>query len=311
MTGVVVTHGGAAYTLPALLEWEIGLTGGVPCDSFSVSCLYEPEMMAVLPAVSRFHAEHGGKRVFSGVVDEFTVAENQYGRSLTVTGRGMAALLVDNESEAVSYESADLREIFRNHAAPYGFACREMEALRGTQYRVDSGSSQWKALSRFTEYYGGFSPRVTPLGELILAKQAEGRTLTVDEATPVLALCYGEKRYGVFSEVLVKDKVRGTELLVVNEELKSRGGNCRRVIYMPRKSSYAAMRYTGEYQIRKSKEEQREIELQLPGAFLAEPGDTVELSRKDLGISGNFCVKEAESRGGAGGELCTLLLGER
>ncbi len=311
MRGIVVTHGGAAFILPPLLEWEVGLTGSVPCDSFSVSCLYEPEMMEVLSAVNRFHAEVEGERMFSGVVDEFVIAENQYGRSVTIAGRGMAALLVDNECEAVNYESADLREIFRNHAAPYGFACREMDGLTGTKYRVDSGSSQWKALSRFTEYYGGFAPRVTAKGELILSQAAEGKHLRVDESTPVLALSYGEKRYGVFSEVLVKDKVRGTELLVENEEIKRKGGCCRRVIYMPRKSSYAAMRYTGEYQIRKSKEEQLEIELQLPGVFLAEPGDIVELSRKDLGISGCYRVKEAESRCGMGGALCTLLLGER
>lgn len=311
MRAVIETCGGAGYELPQLLQWEIGLTGGVPCDSFSVSCLYQREMQAILPQASRFCAEHEGKQVFCGVVDEYVIAENQHGRLLTLNGRGMAALLVDNESEAVSYESADLREIFRNHAEPYGFSCREIGALRGTQYRVDSGSSQWKALSRFTEYYGGFSPRFTPLGELILAKGAEGKMLCIDRSTPVLALSYGAKRYGVVSEVLVKDKVRGTELLVENQELKKKGGSCRRVIYMPRKSSFSAMRYTGEYQIMKSKEEQLEIELQLPGAFLAEPGDVVELQRDDLGLAGMYRVKEAESRGGAEGEFCTLLLGER
>ncbi len=311
MRGIVATHEGREFALPPLLEWEISLTGGVPCDSFSVSCLYEAEMKEILRKVNRFYAEHEGRRVFAGVVDEFVIAENRYGRSVSISGRGMAALLVDNESEAVSYDSADLREIFRNHAAPYGFSAEKIDGLRGTQYRVESGGSQWKALSRFTEYYGGFSPRITPLGELILAKQAEGKRLRVDGSAPVLALGYGEKRYGVFSEVLVKDKVRGTELLVSNPELKSRGGSCRRVIYMPRKSTYAAMRYTGEYQIMKSKEEQLEIELQLPGVFLAEPGDTVELERPELGISGIYRVKEAESRSGAGGELCTLLLGER
>lgn len=311
MRAIIVTHEGREYALPELLQWEIDLTGGVPCDSFSVSCLCGEGMLALLPEVDRFYAEEKGKRVFFGVVDEFVASESRKGRLLTINGRGLAALLTDNESEAMSYESADLREIFRNHAAPYGFSCERMDALRGTKYRVDSGSSQWKALSSFTEYYGGFSPRVTPLGGLILSAQLTGRTLRVEESTPILALSYGERRYGVFSEVLVKDKVRGTELLVENQELKRRGGSCRRVIYMPRRSSFAAMRCTGEYQIRRSQEGQTEIELQLAGAFLAEPGDRVELTRKSLGLSGSYLVKEAESRGGSGGTLCTLRLGKR
>ncbi|MGM9619327.1 MAG: hypothetical protein ACI3W8_05800 [Oscillospiraceae bacterium] len=311
MKGYLRTYDGREYELPTLLQWEVDLTGSVPCDSFSVSCAYDPAMLAVLPDVTRFYAVQEGQRVFFGVVDEYIAAKNRQGRTLTLTGRGMAALLVDNESEAMSYESADLREIFRNHAAPYGFSCGTMDALRGTKYVVESGSSQWKALSRFTEYYGGFSPRFTPTGELILSAGAEGKRLKIGEDAPVLALSYTENRYGVFSEVLVKDKARGASLLVENEELKRRGGSCRRVIYMPRKSSYAAMRYTGEYQIMKSKEEQLQIELQLPGAFLAVPGDVVRLSLSDCGISGEFRVSEAESRGGETGELCTLLLTER
>lgn len=311
MKAVMETGAGAAYELPQLLQWEISLTGSVPCDSFSVSCLYEREMQRVLPEVIRFSAVHEDETVFCGVVDEYLISEDQHGRMLTLNGRGMAALLVDNESEAMSYESADLREIFRNHAEPYGFSCGKIAELRGTKYRVDSGSSQWKALSRFTEYYGGFSPVVTPLGELILVKEDAGTLRCIDRNTPVFALRCRERRYGVFSEVLVKDRAKGTEVLVENGELKRKGGSCRRVIYMPRKSSFAAMRYTGEYQIRKSQEEQLEIELLLPGAFLAQPGDLVNLQREDLGITGTYRVKEAESRSGAEGELCTLVLRER
>lgn len=311
MRAMIGTYDGRRFELPTPLQWEIDLTGGMPCDSFSLSCRYDGGLSAALTGANRFYAEEDGKTVFCGVVDEFLLSENRQGRLLTVNGRGMAALLVDNESEAVSYESADLRELFRNHAAPYGFSCGEIAALRGTKYRVESGSSQWKALAGFTEYYGGFSPRVTPRGELILRAEAEGKTLRLGSDAPLLAISYGETRYGVFSEVLVKDKVRGTELLVENRELKERGGSCRRVIYMPRKSSFSAMRCTGEYQIRRSKEEQKEIELQLAGAFLAEPGDRIVLEHEGLGISGTYRVKEAESRGGSGGTLCTLRLGER
>lgn len=47
---------------------------------------------------------------------------------------------------------------------------------------------------------------------------------------------------------------------------------------MPGKSTYQAMRWSGDYQISRSREELRQMELELPGSFLAWPGDLVELS---------------------------------
>ena len=44
MTGRVETADGKAYELPALLEWRLRRTGGVPCDSFRARCLYSAEM---------------------------------------------------------------------------------------------------------------------------------------------------------------------------------------------------------------------------------------------------------------------------
>lgn len=309
MRGFLQCYDGGTYALPSLTEWEVELTGGDPCDSFCVTCLYDEQMPTILRRANRFYAEdEGGETVFRGVVDEYVIEQEAEGKTVTVMGRGMAALLMDNESEAVNYAEADLREIYRNHAAPYGIACKEMGSLTGSDYRVESGSSQWRAMSRFTEYYGGFSPRMTPLGELVLSEKQTGRVLAVD-AAGMVALRYREKRYGVLTEVLVKDKSQNKSLTVENSEMKQRGGSARRVIYMPRKSTYAAMRYSGEYQIMKSKEEQLEIEVELAGNFLAEPGDEVRLGNV-RGLSGSYCVKEAHSCGGDEGVLCTLVLRE-
>ena len=53
------------------------------------------------------------------------------------------------------------------------------------------------------------------------------------------------------------------------------------------------MRYTGEYQIRQSREEELTIELGLAGCFPAFPGDTVRLELGAMGLSGEY-------RGGGG-----------
>ena len=81
----------------------------------------------------------------------------------------------------------------------------------------------------------------------------------------------------MLTEVLVIDKTRNVSYSVQNRDMLDRGGQCRRVVYTPGQSTWAAMRYTGEYQIRQSREEELTIELGLAGCFPAFPGDTVRL----------------------------------
>ena len=75
-----------------------------------------------------------------------------------------------------------------------------------------------------------------------------------------------------------------------------KGGQCRRVVYTPGKSTWAAMRYTGEYQIQQSRQDEKTVTVSLPGSFGAFPGDWAELRLSKLGLEGFFRVAEAENR---------------
>ena len=71
------------------------------------------------------------------------------------------------------------------------------------------------------------------------------------------------------------------------------------------------MRYTGQYQIEKSREEERSVTVTLPGNFLAYPGDRVNLSLPRLGLAGTYLVAEAENTCSAqGGATAALTLKE-
>ena len=48
MEAVVQLYGGGSVVLAPLLEWETTLTGGVPCDSFYLKCLYHAAQAALL-----------------------------------------------------------------------------------------------------------------------------------------------------------------------------------------------------------------------------------------------------------------------
>ena len=99
----------------------------------------------------------------------------------------------------------------------------------------------------------------------------------------------------MLTEVLVIDKTRNTTYTVRNQDMIDRGGQCRRGLYTPGQSTWAAMRYTGAYQIEKSRKGERTVTIQLPGNFLAFPGERVLVQLERMGISGEFRVTEADN----------------
>ena len=297
MTGTLYTADHRMFELPPLLSWRVTHTGTVPCDSFSVTFVYSREMGQALQTAAGFAAAEDGQTVLRAIVDEYTVDLDGGGLTATVSGRGYAARLLDNESRPVTYESATLGEILRNHAEPYGITCAETADLRaGSVYTVAAGSSQWKAVDSFCRTYGGFSPRFSREGALLAAPERAGRTLTIGPGDPVLACSLREDRYGVLTEALVIDKTRNKDFSVKNQEMIDKGGQCRRVIYTPGQSTWAAMRYTGEYQIQQSKRDAWSLRVTLPGSFLAFPGDRAAVSLERMGLTGTFRVAEAENR---------------
>lgn len=297
MTGTLYTADHRMFRLPPLLSWRVTHTGTVPCDSFSATFVYQKEMAEVLPLAAGFAAEAEGETVLRAIVDEYTVDLDANGLTATISGRGYAARLLDNESRPVTYQQATLAEILANHVQPYGITCRDVAAVRAESvYTVAAGASQWKAVAGFCRAYGGFVPRFSREGELLAGPEPEGRTLSIGEGGPVLACTLREDHYGVLTEALVIDKTRNQDFSVKNQEMIRKGGQCRRVVYTPGQSTWAAMRYTGEYQIQRSQEDAWTAEVTLPGSFLAFPGDRAALSLERMGLSGTFRVAEAENR---------------
>lgn len=305
------TYDGAGYTLPMLLRWTLEYTGAIPCDSMTVTCLYDAGMAEVLPKATRFTAYDDGKIMLRGVVDAYEISMSRQGLLATIEGRGMAALLLDNESEALSYERALLSEILYNHVSPYGMAAERRKEISGGRYAVVSGSSQWKAVQGFTNRFGGFDPYVTPEGTLVIGPLwGSGKERQINDSAPLLSLHKREQRYGVISQVLIQDKVQGISHPVNNAEFARAGGQRRHVLYMPR-STAEDRRYTGEFQIAQSALEQLEIDLELPVPFAAMPGDRLILSLSRLNLRGTYDVVRSQSRMDGDGQRTELTVSRR
>ena len=308
MEGILTCWDGKRITLPQVTEWTFQYGRGTPCDSFSVSCLWEPEADELAEAVC-FAAVEQGKTVFTGVVDECERGWDDKGGFLTVSGRSMAARLLDNEALGMDYQVATWQDIVRDHVAPYGIQVvgGGLPAVPG--FSVAVGSSEWQVVYEFCRYYGGITPRFDRLGRLVTTPWEEGKRLVLEENAAVSALTLRDQRYGALSQVLVRDKTTGAVQTVENGDFLRRGGRCRRVLTMPGKSSYQAMRYSGSYQLERSAEELRQLELELPGAFLAWPGDLVEVRLNKPVGRGIWRVAEVVSGMDGSGTYTRLVMG--
>lgn len=142
MKGMLYTADHHVYELPPLLEWNMRHTGTVPCDSWSVTAVYRPEMAPVLKMAAGFAAVEDGQTQLRGIVDEYSVELDQNGLTVTLAGRGYAARLLDNESRPVTYERVTLRELLRRHAEPYGITVGEAVELSSAAPYTARGRQQ-------------------------------------------------------------------------------------------------------------------------------------------------------------------------
>lgn len=289
MTGYVTDSGGNRWALPDLMAWRLEYTAGVPCDSFWLKCLWDEDNAVKPGGWVSFTAEHQGEQVFAGLVDECEVSLSGEGRTLELSGRGMAARLLDNEALGQDYICATQADLLRDHVTPYGITTAPGSSLPPVpQFSVAAGSSEWSVVYEFARYYGGVAPRFDRQGRLVLTGWDDSRERVVDEKTNVIALVHRDKRYGTLSHVLVRDRWSGQVETVRNTGFYNAGGRARRVITMPTRSSYKAMRYSGQFQLDKSSSELERLEVTVGEAFCAWPGDLVTIQRPGWDWNGRY-----------------------
>jgi len=289
LTAYVTDVKGTRWTLPAAMAWRLEYTAGVPCDSFWLRCCWDGNNPASPGDWVSFTAEQDGERVFTGLVDECEVSADEKGWVLEVSGRGMAARLLDNEALGQDYLYATQADILRDHVTPYGITAAPGAGLPPVaQFSVATGSSEWSVVYEFARYYGGVAPRFDRQGRLVLTGWDDSRERVVDDSTHLISLVRRDRRYGVLSQVLVRDRWSGRVETVGNAPFQAAGGRAQRVITMPTRSSYKAMRYSGQFQLDKSASELVRLEVTVGEAFCAWPGDLVTVQRTGWDWNGRY-----------------------
>ena len=308
----VTTGAGKVISMPTVVKWSFNYGAGTPCDSYEVTCLWDMGQELELADACRFYAEHEGERVFTGVVDEYACVLDGKGGRLELSGRGMAALLLDNEALPAEYQTATAGDIAADHITPYGIETVGGGSLKGVRsFYITSGTSEWSAVREFMEYYNGVEPRFDRRGRLLMDPPEDGEMLVVDDKTPVSALEYRRDRYGVLSEVIVRRRTAGGQQSVTDRAFIAQGGQARRVVTVPNTTGTAAMRYTGDYQLRASRGGLVRCTLTAAGGFLAEPGQLVRIARKGFGANGIYRAVRVQVSCDENGLYTRMELGEK
>lgn len=305
----IETWDGRKERLPQALEWTFSYGVGTPCDSFTLQCAWGESRSALWGEGVTFWAEEEGERLFTGRLDEVETSWDARGGLLTLCGRGMAALLLDNETVGAQYQAAVWEDIRRGYVEPYGIRCTGGESLRAVEgFTVENGASAWTAVETFVHRCNGVEPWFDRQGVLHLDGWRSGTERTLSGKTPLISAVWREKRYGVLSEVLVRDRMGTVSQTVRNESFLARGGRCRQVLTLPGTRGYEAMRYSGSYQIGESAREQEVLTLRLAGIGAAWVGDRLNLDVLRPRLTGCWRVRACETGVGREGGFTELKL---
>lgn len=281
--------------LPRLISWDFSMGSGEPCDAFEICFAFENKLMKTLYNACRFRATYGGKTVFYGCIDEYEVDIDGTSACVSMSGRSMAALLLDNEAEAAEYTVLSAELLISRHVTPYGISASIGIGLKNLSgFSVSQGESEWSVIKRFCSLCGSAQPMFSSEGVLLLGTQSQKRH-TVNDNNALTSMRLGDKRYGMISAVLVKNRSTGAKYGVKNQPFIDRGGCSRRVIGVPRKTGAEAMRYTAAYQIKQSAKNKFTISLGFEEQFPMQVGDKVDFDSPRLGLKGVFTVMSVRS----------------
>lgn len=222
MTVTGITTKNRKIVLPAPYAMVMNMEENVPADdvTLTVPCTQAMEEL------THIEISDGETRLFQGIVDEQSTvcspAGNRKGTVVTITARSMAALLLDNETEPVSYCFPSEKIIYEKHVKPFGIEkSNAKDDVYYNKMNVQKGSTHWQALYGFCKNCFNAFPRITPGGRLEMERTTPetGIVFSNSGGQPYISITENNKRCERISRVFVKtDPAKGYETVITDED---------------------------------------------------------------------------------------------
>ena len=109
--------------------------------------------------------------ILKGSIDVVSVITGETGSFVQLSGRSMAAVLLDNDAAPQTYQSLNLEGFIKKIAEPYGFTSFEVDSTAGiAKIVVDDGMSEWDMINREAYSELGMIPWVAADGTIVCKK---------------------------------------------------------------------------------------------------------------------------------------------
>ena len=201
----ITEKGGRTYALNGVLTVALDCDCAVPADSLTVTCPYNSRLRLHADRIAAFD---GDKPVFSGQLDNITAVKRGAGLILRLNARSLAAALLDNEAEPLTYRNPTASLIERRHLQPFGLRLAESDTIPYYDiFRIKKGMSHWQVLRGFCLNRYLSEPRVTADGRVWLhGFEQPGVAVFADNGSgiPYHSLHESLQRHRLLSEVRLK-----------------------------------------------------------------------------------------------------------
>lgn len=185
----------------------INMEDDTPADDISIMFPVSKR----IPSISRFVLSSDDRTIFTGIADKQVLTCNKNGSVLTVQGRSMAALLLDNEAMPCNYYMPDDMVIKINHLKPFGINL-ENESISPYEesISVGKGVTHWEVIEEFCRRKYNSFPRITERGTAILNGKISTEDLLFsncenDRGIPFTSITVKETKCKMLSEVYVRN----------------------------------------------------------------------------------------------------------
>lgn len=300
---------GGSVPLGKAISLEIKMDLDIPADTFQGSFLVSQEPAEI--ARICVTGDAGAALFFQGPVDEQIFEAGPYGKTVTLSARSMAALLLDNETSPKSYQSPWLNAIFEDHAAPYGIASFEGSPFRGpSRFEARLGEREWNVVSNFFDKSFRDPPRITPdnvlhtsgypiftLPEIPLGNRAAGEPACVC-ARHIL------RRDSPLEKIQFISPTGQTDSLLENAPAISRGIRRRR--YLMFEQSALEFIDRGYQMIAKSNRMAELLYIRCLGDLPVVAGQAIRLKDPTLGTVSGYTVYRLSHRSDSSGRVSDL-----
>ncbi len=279
----------------------------VPADDLTVTFPYNKELSENADYITAFN---NGKLIFKGQIDEISNIKTSRAVITKITARSLAALLLDNEAEPVTYINPASEFIFNKHLKPFGIT--EYTADEVPFYgslKIDKGMTHWQVFKNFCKNLYGVDPRITGDGKALFKGYDVKEIVTFGDLSGDIvyySIKENKKRCELISEVRLKlEEYGGYDSHIYNKNSNCK--NIERVRYVNATADTSTID-TADKIIAQSNANSRLLTLECMGCQIDVMGKNAVINDSILGKIDNLRTDRLKYTVDSNGERTTICL---